>query len=175
MPREAVQFPKCPKQKWVEISQWLWLPPTPLQKVDSGIGLLSCLQLIHLYSELYHFGGLGIAECQISSHQWTPNWAPFHLSWDSECVDICQISYIHEWLKVHAFSAFCKDRFWGLLWGFNALKFNWFLLLQPFLQQNDVNSFSTFPSYFSQDASFGPFVFCPGLVGCMFHQFPWTF
>ena len=38
-------------------------------------------------------------------------------------------------------------------WRFDALKFDWFLLLQPFLQQNEVNSFSTFPSYFS-DCSF---------------------
>ena len=57
-PREAVQLPKCPKynagcsvsllrvQKRLEISQWLWLPPTPPQKVDSGVGLLSCLPLI---------------------------------------------------------------------------------------------------------------------------------
>ena len=125
----------------------------------SGCDCRQILPLIHLYSELYHFGGLGIAERQISSHQWTPNCEPFRLSWDSECVDICQISYDHEWLKVQAFSAFCKYRFWGLLWGFDALKFDCFQLLQPFLQQNDVNSFSTFSSYFSPDASFRPFVF----------------
>ena len=65
VPREAVQLPKCPKcnagcsisllrvQKRVEISQWLWLPPTPSKKVDSGVGLLSWLPLIHLYSKLY--------------------------------------------------------------------------------------------------------------------------
>ena len=122
----------------------------------------------------YHFGGLGIAGRQISSNQWTPNWAPFPHSCDLEYVDICQVSYVHEWLKVHAFSAFCKGRFWGLLWGFDALKFDWFMLL-PFLQLNDVNFFSTFQSYFSPDALFGLFVFCPGLVGCMFHQIPWTF
>ena len=153
----------------------LWLPPTPSQKVDSGVSLLSCLPLIHLYSKLHHFGGLGIAERQIFSRQLTANWAPFRLSWDSECVDICQVSYVQEWLKIHAFSAFCKDRFGDILWGFDALRFDLFLLLQPFLQQNDVNSFSTFPSYFSPDASFGLFVFCPGLVGRMFRQFPWTF
>ena len=33
-------------------AQWLWLPPTPSQKVDSGVCLLSCLPLIHLYSKL---------------------------------------------------------------------------------------------------------------------------
>ena len=86
-------------QKRLEISQWLWLPPKPSQKVDSGICLLSCLPLNHLYSKPYHFSGLGIAEPQISSHQWTPNWAPLCLSWDSECVDVCQVSYVHEWLK----------------------------------------------------------------------------
>ena len=32
-----------------------------------------------------------------------------------------------------------------------------------------------FSPYFSLDASFRLFVFCPGLVGCMFHQFSWTF
>ena len=93
--------------------------------------LLSCLPLIHLYSKLYHFG-VGIADRQISSHQWTPNWAPFRLSWDSECVDISQVWYVHEWLKVHAFSAFCKDRFWDLLWGFDALKSDWLMLRKPF-------------------------------------------
>ena len=84
VPREAVQLPKCLKyntgcsvsllrvQKRVPsgiTAQWLWWPPTPSQKVDSGIGLLSCLPLIHLYSKLYHFCGLVIAERQIFSHQ----------------------------------------------------------------------------------------------------------
>ena len=32
----------------------------------SGFGLLSCLPLIHLSSKLYNFGGLGIADHQIS-------------------------------------------------------------------------------------------------------------
>ena len=60
VPRETVQLPKCSKctagcsvsrlrvYKREEISQWLWLPPTPSQKVDSGVCLLSCLPLIHL-------------------------------------------------------------------------------------------------------------------------------
>ena len=93
--REAVQLPKSPKcnagcsvsllrvQKRVQISQWLWLPPTPSQNVDSVVCLLSCfplihlysklscLPLIHLYSKLYHFGSLGIAECQISFMRFT--------------------------------------------------------------------------------------------------------
>ena len=128
VPSEAVQLLKCSKcnagcsvsllkvQNLVEISQWLWLPPTPSQKVDSGVGLLSCLPLIHLYSKLYHFGGLGIAERQISSQQWTPNWAPFLLSWDSECVDICQVSYVREWLKVPGCKEYRKVDSTEMLW-----------------------------------------------------------
>ena len=109
VPRKAVPAPKCPKcfctlsftPEGTRTSGNLPLAVIatchlhrnlpPSQKVDSGVGFLSCLPLIHLYSKLYHFGGLGIAERQISSYQWTPNWAPCRLSWDSECVDICQV------------------------------------------------------------------------------------
>ena len=46
---------------------------TPSQKVDSGVDLLSCLPLIHLYFKLYQFGGLGIDATAnfvlISEHQ----------------------------------------------------------------------------------------------------------
>ena len=185
VPREAVQLPKCPNagfqfHSWGHKNEWrppsgCDCHPTTSQKMDSGVGLLSCLPLIHLYFKLYHFSGLGIAERQIYSHQWTPNWAPLRLSWDSECVDICKShTFMSDWKFMHIlhFVRIGSEVFFA---NSTHCCLTDSCFYSHFLQQNGVNPFSTFHSYFSPDASFELFVFCPGLVGCMFEQFPWTF